>query len=414
MRLQVCSRWGSQAVPLLALWLALVSSASAGDWPQILGPQRNGIASGEKVTANRARLAWQAECGSGLAGVAVAEGIVVLFHRRADQELLSAFDAATGKALWKQGFPTNFRPQIINDNGPRAVPTIAGGKVYAYGAQGGLVCVDLKSGDVQWTRATHAEFQAPEGYFGAGSAPLVVGSRVIVNVGGPKGAGVVAFDTLTGKTLWQSTDELASYAAPTQASIGGEPRILVITRLNFLGLVPETGREVFRIPFGSRGPTVNGAIPVVAGDHALLTASYGIGARWIKLAANAADVDWDDEVLSSQYTTPIIRGQHVYGVDGRQDGGPVELKCFELATRKVIWTQTLSDYATLIATDEHLLVMQTNGELRVMRLDPGRAQELWTQSLARGTTRALPALAEGRWFVRNESTLFVYDLLAER
>lgn len=404
----------TRCIPLLAMSLAIASTASAGDWPQILGPQRNGSAPGEKVSAQRARLAWQAECGSGLAGVAVAEGIAVLFHRLDNQETLTAFEASTGKVLWKQGFPTNFRPQIINDNGPRAVPTIAGGHVYAYGAQGGLSCVELKSGVVKWTRPTHTEFQAPEGYFGAGSAPLVEGSRVIVNVGGPKGAGIVAFDALTGKTLWQSTDELASYAAPTHTMIGGESRILVITRLNFLGLAPDSGREVFRIPFGSRGPTVNGAIPVVSGDHALLTASYGIGARWVRLAANAAEVVWDDEVLSSQYTTPILRGKHAYGVDGRQDGGPIELKCFELESRRVAWTKTLSDYATLVATDEHLLVMQTNGELRVFQLDPASAQEIWTQSLARGTTRALPALADGRWFVRNESTLFVLDLHAER
>lgn len=389
------------------------TNATAGDWPQILGSQRNGIAAGEKLrptwSSGKLTPAWTVDCGSGLAGVAVANSTVVLFHR-SGEETLSAFDAETGKPRWKQSYGTSFEAQIVDDDGPRAVPTIADGKVFAYGAAGRLIAVDFKSGAKLWDRETHKEFGAPGGYFGAGSAPLVEGKLVIVNVGGPKGAGVVAFDSATGKPVWQTSNELASYAAPVMATLGGQRRALVITRFQFLGLDPANGKETFRVPFGARGPTVNGASPVLLGDNALLTASYGIGAKLVKLTPNQAEIVWEDEVLSSQYTTPIVYEGKIYGVDGRQDGGPVSLKCIDPATRKIAWEQPLSQYATLIAADGQLLVIQTDGDLRVVALDATKSIERAKLKLLTGTTRALPALANGRLYVRNERKLACFDL----
>lgn len=383
--------------------------AAAGDWPQILGPNRNGIAADEKFAGTTVRPAWKTRCGAGLAGVAVQGNTTVLFHREGGEELLSAYNTETGEFLWKRGFPTQFQAQIIDDNGPRAVPAIHDGKVLAYGAQGGLYCVDLKNGREYWTRATHKDFKAPEGYFGAGSAPLAVGRLVFVNVGGPQNAGIVAFDLMTGKTIWQATNELASYAAPIllpdKSPQDPQPRLLVITRLNFLGLEPGSGKELFRLPFGSRGPTVNGALPVMVGDQVLLTASYGIGARLVDINATPAAFTWEEDLLSSQYTTPIVQGTTVYGVDGRQDGGPIALKCFDAATKSVHWTHPLPEYATLIAADGKLLIMQTNGLLRIASLDTTAYQEIAVHTVLSGTTRALPALSNGKLVIRNENTL---------
>ncbi len=410
--------WQLARIQVFGLLIAMLPGVvAAGDWPQILGPQRNGIAPKENLRSkwegDSLKAAWSAPCGSGLAGVAVAEGTVILFHRLGDEETLSAFDAETGKPRWNRGFPSSFQPAIIDDDGPRAVPTIAGGKVFAYGAQGRLICVDLKTGAALWNRETHKEFSAPDGYFGAGSAPLVEGKLVIVNVGGPKGAGVVAFEVATGKPIWRTSDELASYAAPVAATLGGQRRVLAITRFQFLGLDPATGKEAFRLPFGARGPTVNGASPVLLGESALLTASYGIGAKLVKLSASGAEVTWEDTVLSSQYTTPIIHHGMVYGVDGRQDGGPVSLKCFDPATRKVKWEETLPQYATLIAAEGLLLVMQTDGMLRVVSLDAEKYVEKASLKLMTGTTRPLPALANGRLYIRNERALAGFDLRGE-
>ena len=149
---------------------------------------------------------------------------------------------------------------------------------------------------------------------------------------------------------------------------------------------------------------------MINGNHALLTASYGIGAQWLELSAKSVDVVWSNEILSSQYTTPIFDGGVVYGIDGRQDGGPISLKCFDPGTQKELWSKSISGYATLIAADGKLLVMQTDGVLKMVRLSKAGYEELASASLLAGTTRALPALANGRFYVRNEKTLACFDL----
>ena len=387
----------------------------AGDWPQILGPNRNGIASDERLIdkwpGGKPKQLWEARIGSGFAGVAVSGELVILFHREKGNDKLTAFKPETGEPVWNTSYPTTFQAQIVEDNGPRAVPTIYDGAVYAYSAQGGLYRADLKSGKKLWERNTHEDFGANGGYFGAGSSPLVDGKLVFVNVGGDKKkAGVVAFDINSGETVWSAVNDQASYSAPVLATIDGTKHLLCITRLNLVSLDPATGEQRFRTPFGARGPTVNGAIPVIKGNHALLTASYGIGAQWLELSAKSVEVLWSNDILSSQYTTPIVDNGVVYGVDGRQDGGPISLKCFDPGIQKMLWSKSLSGYATLIAADGKLLVMQTDGTLKIVRLSKTGYEELGSASLLAGTTRALPALANGRFYVRNENTLACFGL----
>ena len=401
---------------ILMVTVFLTNPAVAGDWPQIMGPHRNGITDNERLTEqwpkSGPKKVWEAPIGSGFAGVAVSGDTLVLFHREGAEDKLTAFHSQTGERLWTTSFPTTFQPQIVDDDGPRAVPTIQDGAIYAYSAQGHLFCLELASGKTRWQRKTHQDFRADGGYFGAGSAPVVDGSFVIVNVGGDKmKAGIVAFDTATGKTAWTAVNDQASYSAPLVTTIGDTRHLLCITRLNFVSLDPATGKERFRTPFGQRGPTVNAAIPVISGNHVLLTASYGIGAEWLKLGADKVEVVWEDTVLSSQYTTPIIHDGAVYGIDGRQDsGGPSTLKCFDPTTKKVSWSKTGLKYSTLIAAGPILLMMQTDGTLRMARLSKDGYAELASASLLTGTTRALPALANGKLYIRNEKTLACFDL----
>ena len=388
---------------------------AAGDWPQILGPNRNGIAVDERIAENWAagkpKKIWERKVGSGFAGAIVVESQVILFHREQANDLLTAFDRETGTPNWSTKFPSSFQPQIVDDDGPRATPVVDTGSVFAFSAEGVLLCVDLKSGDKKWERKTHKDFGATGGYFGAGSSPLVDGKRVIVNVGGDKKrAGVVAFDVESGETLWTAVDDQASYSSPVITTIDGIRHLLCITRLNLVSIDPETGKERFRTPFGARGPTVNGAIPVISGQHLFLTASYGIGAEFVRVEANEFDVIRKDEILSSQYTTPILDRGSLFGIDGRQDGGPISLKCFDLNTGKSSWSTPWDEYATLIAADGKLLVMRTDGVLTLVKISADKYVKLGSASLLTGKTRALPALSRGRFYVRNEKTLACFDL----
>jgi len=406
-----------------AAWAA--AGAAAGDWPQILGPSRNGMAAQDERLADAwpaagPTIEWQRTVGSGYAGVAVAGDTGVLFHRLDDREVVEAFDVASGKTRWADGHPTTFRPQVGNGDGPLCVPLIHADKVITFGAQGVLSCHALATGKLQWRRDTHRDFAAPEGYFGAGACPLVVGNAVIVNVGGArKEAGIVGFDVGTGDTLWQATSEPASYASPVRVDFGGTPLAVMITRYQCLLLEPRTGAVRWQFPFGMRGPTVNASMPLVTslpGDEAgarslLVTAAYGIGSVAGSFTADAFTKRWEGvDALASQYCTPIAIGDHAYCIDGRDDVPPTALTCVEIATGRVAWREADFGYGTLLHADGTFLATKTDGELALIEATPTGMTIVSRARPLPGTLRALPALAAGRLFVRDDSMLACLDV----
>jgi outer membrane protein assembly factor BamB len=388
----------------------------AGDWPQILGPHRNGEAENETLAdswpGDGPKTIWQRPVGRGYAGLAVVGQTGVLFHRIEDEERVEAIDVATGKERWHFAIPTNYSSGISPDDGPRCVPIIHGDQVVVFGVQGTLACLRLTDGAKVWSQNTHSEFRATEGYFGAGSSPIVEGDKVIVNVGGAKTeAGVVAFSLSAGKVLWKVGREDASYSSPVAVTIGGTRHLIVETRLTTYSFDPETGKIRFLLPFGQRGPTVNGANPTVIGDHLFLTASYGVGAVYGRIHDASFDTLWaSDDVLSTQYATCIADRGLLYGINGRDDVGRASLRLIDPANQKVVWEKADFGYGTLLKADGKLIAQKTDGGLVLIRCNPERYVELASASIFTGKTFALPALSNGRVYVRDEHTLKCLDL----
>jgi outer membrane protein assembly factor BamB len=320
--------------------------------------------------------------------------------------VIECLAAADGAPKWRTPFSASYAGGVHSDTGPRCVPTVHGDRVVLFGAAGDLHCVAVKNGAKLWSRSTRDDFRAPEGYFGAGSAPLVMGDRVLVNVGGRGGAGIVAFSLANGETTWQKTDEDASYSAPTVARIGGKDRAVFVTRYNALAIVPETGEVTFRVSFGKRGPTVNAATPLVFDDLLFVSASYGVGA--VAARVNDAQVTelWRrDDVMSSQYVTCARKGNDLYGVDGRQDLGMARLRCFDPRTAKVRWTQDNFGVASLILADDLILALKTEGQLVLFRATPEGYKPLAEEKVFDDIAQALPALSDGRFFARDSKSL---------
>lgn len=398
---------------LAVVWLCGPLELSGGDWPQILGPERNGIAVEEsipdQIPADGLSLVWEHPVGSGFAGAAVAGTDCIVFHRRGEQEVVECLHAATGQSQWKQTFDCGYRSAISSDDGPRCVPLISGKRVIVFGANGGLRCLARENGEVMWQVETHDKWDVPDGYFGAGSSPIVVGDLVIVNVGAARdAAGVVAFKLDSGEVVWEKTDNLASYSSPVLTRVGQQDCVIVVARYNTVGLDPKTGDELFSIRFGARGPTVNGASPVVVDQHLLLTASYRIGAVWGKLDAEGFQQVWQsDEIVSSQYATPIVLNGVIFGVHGRQDSGTASIVCFDPGTRKIHWSHEGLDYGTLIAADGRLLYLSCMGELMAFRASTTAYTQLWRTRIQSPTPSGyrLPALSNGRLFVRDNEKL---------
>lgn len=396
----------------LGLLVVSISGVHGGDWPQILGTHRDGAAVGETLLTDwpesGPQEVWQAAVGQGFAGVAVRNNVVYVFHRVGNSEVVEARRAENGKLIWKTPFPCSYRGGVSSDAGPRCVPLVTADRVFVFGVEGVLRCLNSGDGKEVWNRRTAREFSAPDSYFGAGSTPVLYDDLLIVNVGGRKNAAVVAFSAVDGETVWQSFSDAASYSSPVIAEVNGTPHALVVTRYHLLSLNPSNGDVRFHFPFGQRGPTVNGATPVVVGDHVFVSSSYRVGSAWAPLGDGAVEpVRAGEELLATQYATPVKRGNLLFAVDGRQDVGRAAVKCINPAQQKVLWTQDGFDYGTMIAVDRELIFVTSGGDVLRIAADSSRYRELHRSRILDPTPRGyrLPALSNGRLFVRDDLVL---------
>jgi outer membrane protein assembly factor BamB len=403
---------------IILIVAASATALVAQDWPQILGPGRNGIYTGPEIVPSFPRsgppLIWKRDVGAGFAGPAVSAGKLVLFHRVNNRETVEAMDALTGKTIWTFDYPTSYRDDFGFDEGPRAVPVVAGGRVFTHGADGMLHGIDFSTGKGLWSVDTRKVFEAPKGYFGVATSPLVDGNRVIVNVGGKTG-GIVSFDAATGKTLWTATSDEASYSAPIIADIAGQHTAVFFTRTGLVALDPAGGGVRYQFRWRARmAASVNAATPIVVKDQIFLSASYGAGAVLLQVANNAVKPVWSgDESLSNHYSTSVYKDGYLYGFEGRQEFGQ-SLRCVELATGKVMWNVEGFGAGTLLIAGDALLITRESGELALAPVSPKAFRFVSRAALISGVVRAYPALANGRYYVRNDRQLSAFDLRRDK
>ncbi len=333
--MQFCLSW---QLLLVSLFLGWSVKAAAQDWPQIMGSDRNGQATGHPplsdVWPTDAAIAWQISMGSGFSGPAISDNKVLAFHRLGIEEVLEAVDLNSGQKLWRASWPATYRDGVNEDIGPRCVPTVAGKLVVCYGAAGDLAAVELDQGKLLWHRRLRAEYDAEDGYFGAGSSPLVIGQTIVVCLGG-KQAGIVGVELQTGKTQWTATNYDASYAPPIEV---GPHTALVVTRLHAVLIDTNDGQVLSEIPFGSRGPTVNAATPILVDKNRfLLTANYGVGATLLSIDDHQLKpIIQGSDLISSQYVTPVVANRRVIAIDGRDDGPPSRLCAIDIQQQKTV------------------------------------------------------------------------------
>jgi outer membrane protein assembly factor BamB len=403
----------------LALCLGAVSTALAGDWPQFLGPARNGVYDGTDISPTWPKdgpaMLWQKSVGEGFSGPVAGAGRVILFHRSDDKEIVESFDAKTGESKWTSGYPTAYRDDFGFDEGPRATPTIEGGRIYTFGAEGVLQCLDFTKGKTLWQVNTKKDFRAQKGFFGAACSPLVEGNAVLLNIGGRDGAGIVAFEKSSGKVLWKTCEDEASYSSPVAATIDGRRYAFFFTRAGLVALNPVDGAVQFQFPWRARAnESVNAAAPVVVGDTVFVSACYGTGAALLRVRDHAADTVWSgDESLSCHYATSVQRDGFLYGIDGRADPGfspSPSLRCIELKSGKVRWRDDSVGAATAMLAAGDLLILTEQGELVRAPATPDGFKPLARAQVFPNGMRAYPALANGFFYARSKNRLFCLDL----
>jgi len=395
-------------------WLALgaCSWAPAADWPQFLGPTRNGHAGADEKAlpdqfSGDPKVLWEYEVGSGHAGPAVIDGKVIVIHRQAGDVLVEALDVDTGMVLWKFSYATEYRDSFGMDEGPRATPTVSGGRVFVHGAEGIIHALSLADGKLLWEVDTAKDFNSPQGYFGRVCAPLVADGRVIVTTGGSKA--VVAFDEKDGHVLWSSGEDDASYASPVLSS----PKILTCWLRNNLTTFDIVSGKVlsaehFRPAIDA---SVSAATPIKTDHGWFISAEYDVGASlWDIGESGSLKKTWSGEdAISCHYATPVYLDGFVYGFDGRQETGQT-LRCWNTTTHEVKWISPRMKGGTLLMVKDKLVVLTESGELWVVPATPKNFEPQLTAQILRAGHRSYPAFSRGVVYARDANKLVAVRL----
>jgi outer membrane protein assembly factor BamB len=404
----------SKAFAIVLATLLMTASHLAADWPQFLGPDRNGAYRGPPIVtsfpASGPKIVWSKKVGQGLAGPVVVGNRLIQFHRVGDREVVESLDVASGKSQWQYGYPTTYRDDFGFDEGPRAVPVVVDGVVYTFGAEGQLHAIGVDRGERLWSENTAQKFGVSKGFFGAAGSPLVENGRVMANVGGAK-AGIVAFNSRTGKVEWTATEDAASYSSPAAATIAGQRYAVFLTRAGLVGVDPAGGAIKFQRAWRARAnASVNAATPIVVDDLIFISAEYGPGAGVFRLDGSTLTEVWSsNDVLSNHYATSVYTDGVLYGFHGRQEFGQT-LRAVDFRTGRVRWSEEKFGAGTVTLAGDQLIVMREDGELMLAPVTPAGFKPTARARLLPATVRAYPAIDSGFFYVRNDNTLICLDL----
>ncbi|MFN4259500.1 MAG: PQQ-binding-like beta-propeller repeat protein [Gemmataceae bacterium] len=406
----------SQTIRVVLSLVVLPCAGAAcwgADWPQWLGPARNGSSPETGLLtqwpAAGPKVLWKVAGGDGYSSVAVAGERAFTLVQRGGDELAIALDAATGKELWS----TRIGPAFKNNygNGPRSTPSIAGDHVYVTSVTGPLVCLEAATGKVAWQKNILKEFGAENITWGLSASPLIEGDLVLV-IPGAKGAGVAAFDKRTGAAVWKTSNDKAAYASPVALTVDGQRQAIFFTAAGLLAVQPKNGQEAWSIPWET-DYDCNICTPLVIGDRLFVSSGEKVGCALFQLKANGApETVWESRgpksVMMNYWANSVVHGNYLYGVSG-EFNAPISLTCVDLNTGKVMWKQERFGKASLTLADGHLFITTKPGDLVLVPATPtgyeekARIRLLWDN-------RTAATIANKRLFLRDRQHIWCLDI----
>ena len=404
----------------LTFTLALAIPTTGADWPQWLGPKRDG-GSSESIEPwkESPKVLWKAKVGVGFSTPVIVGGRVFVHARinGKDKEELIALDAKSGKVLWRTAYDRGPYNSVLN-TGPQATPTVVGNRVYTYGITGFLTCFEADTGKQVWQVDAFKKLKANLPQFGVCCSPLVVGNKVVVAVGG-KGSSVVAFEAETGEIAWQALDEPAGTSSPVLVVAGGKagrlPEVTFMTTLRVVGLNPLDGSVnwEFALPFqpGGTQPT-----PLVIGDR-IFTSTMSNGTTAIRVTAGekvTAEKVWQAKDLSGYFSSGVASGKdRIFLVTNVTKPVPrADLACVDAATGKEKWKKEGIGYfhfGVIRTGNGKLLVLDDAGTLRLIDATADEFKELCSAKVCDGTL-VTPALSNGLLYARDSEQIVCVQL----
>lgn len=388
-----------------------VSGKLGADWPSWRGAERDGKVADFEAPATWPKelvRGWSVEVGTGHSTPALVAGRLYVHARQADdQEVVLALDAATGKEIWRQStkVPYTMDPTATeHGKGPKASVSVVDGRVFTFGVDGLLSCLDAATGKVHWQHDFKSGFPKPSPRYGVAMTPLVVGNRLIAHVGGDEKGAIRAYDIATGETLWSWDGDGPAYASPITATVDGTTQVITQTREYAVGLGLEDGKEIWKIEYKTNFEQ-NSVTPIVHDGNVILS-GYHVGITAFPLAGGVKENNdaWSTTKAAMYMSSPILDGDVVYGFSEKRRG---QLFALDAKTGEILWTgeRREGENAALVAAGDVLLSLDTDAELIVVRKTPDDYEELARYEVSDKPVWAHPVVSGNTIFVKDETTL---------
>ncbi len=396
-------RQSHRAVALILLILVPAPLAAQGsepqDWPRYRGPQQDGSSPGNGVLDRDPMglaVDWKRPLGSGYSSISVAVGHGVTMFTDGKDDLLVAFDAATGEERWRYRIAEMYEGHSGSDDGPISTPAIAGGAVYGLGPRGQLFAVRLGDGGEVWSR-TLGEGDSVAPYYGYATAPVVAGDLLVVETGGPEGHSISAFDRQSGEPRWSVGDDPVNYQSPAVIELAGRTQVVAINDKMLHGIAPESGEILWQHEHGTDAVEAF-TQPLALGDDRLLVNSLSEAAAFeVQAAGDGFEIAelWRANVFQRSYAIPVLHGGHLYGFNSRF------LTAVDAATGEVAWKSRPPGGQGLILVDGQLVILSPGGEVVVAEASPAGYRERARLAVFDDGGLTPASFAGGRIFVRN-------------
>lgn len=386
--------------------------ASIGDWPQWLGPNRNGVSPATDFRVNWREappaVAWRTPLGDGFSGIAVAAGKVYTMYSDNDGEYAVCLDAGSGEVLWKTATDGEEYSDWQGGDGPRATPAINDGIAYFYGAFGKLLAMDANSGEVRWTFDVRKSLKAETPTWGFSASPLIEGNMVLTEAGGTNGKALVALNKGTGEIVWTSQNDKAGYSSPIAVTINDVRIAFFFTAANILAINPENGERLWGHPWKT-DYDVNAATPLfIPPSSIFISSEYDVGAARFDLSGDGTNLQgkqrWFTRRMKNKMSTSVYLDGYIYGLDGKI------LKCIDANSGEEQWKTRGFGEGTLIAANGYLFVLSDRGVLALVEATSEDYKPVAEAKVLNGLSWTAPALAGGRLYLRNQKEMVALDI----
>lgn len=423
-------RWGVRGVTFASV-VASAMLASAADWPQFRGPNRDGKCEEtgllKEWPEGGPKLLWKLTgLGRGYSTLSIVGGKFYTMGDRAgeggeESQFALAFDLASRKELWATRIGPPHR-----DGGPRCTPTVDGELLYVIGTDGDLACLETATGKVRWQKSFARDFGGKMmSVWKFSESPLVDGDQVVCTPGGPD-ATIVALNKKTGEVIWKCAvpslgdrgKDGAGYTSMIAAELDGVRQYVQILGRGAVGVDAKTGKFLWgynRIA----NRVANIPTPLVRGNYVFVTTSYKTGSALLKItkdgdAFKAKEVYFlTPREFENHHGGVVLVGDCVYGGSGQNNGAPV---CLDFMTGKIHWTKDPLDKrsAAVLYADGNLIFRYEKGLVALIEATPDefRVKGTFKAAVVDGPAWPYPVIHNGKLYLRAHDALMCYDVKA--